>query len=45
MNRVLIEDFLKPAVVGEDPFNVDRIWEKMYRLTFNYDRKGAPPIA
>ncbi|MCJ7608473.1 hypothetical protein MUP00_02230 [Candidatus Bathyarchaeota archaeon] len=30
MNRVLVEDVLRPKIVGEDPFNVERIWEKMY---------------
>jgi L-alanine-DL-glutamate epimerase-like enolase superfamily enzyme len=30
VNRVLIEDVLRPKIVGEDPFNVERIWEKMY---------------
>ncbi len=30
LNKVLIEDSLKPYVIGEDPLNTERIWEKMY---------------
>jgi len=38
---VLIEGLLKPQVVGEDPLNTERIWEKMYWATLNYGRRGA----
>src|SRR5437879_4939375 len=27
-----IEDYLAPALVGEDPRNVERLWEKMARV-------------
>ncbi len=40
-NRVLIEDSLKPYVIGEDPLNTERIWEKMYWATLQYGRRGA----
>jgi len=41
LNRVLIEDSLKPYVIGEDPLNTERIWEKMYWATLQYGRRGA----
>jgi D-arabinonate dehydratase len=41
----LIRDVLRPQVVGEDPFNFERIWEKMWWATFNFGRRGAPIIA
>lgn len=45
LNRMLIEDMLKPQVIGEDPLNNERIWEKMYWATLQYGRRGAPIIA
>jgi L-rhamnonate dehydratase len=32
---------LKEMVIGEDPFDVARIWEKMYQGTLHYGRRGA----
>ena len=32
---------MKDLVVGEDPLMVERIWNKLYRATFRYGRKGA----
>jgi D-arabinonate dehydratase len=36
---------LKPKIVGEDPFDVQRIWEKMWWGTFISGRRGAPVAA
>lgn len=36
---------LKPAVIGEDPMNIQRIWDQMYWRCFNQGRKGLPIIA
>jgi len=41
LTKVLIEDTLKPMVIGEDPLNSERIWEKMYWATLQYGRRGA----
>ena len=30
LNKVLIENAFKPLVVGEDPMDTERIWDKMY---------------
>ncbi len=32
---------LKDAVIGEDPFDVEKIWNKMYRLSYYYGRRSA----
>lgn len=45
VTRAIIQDVLKPKIVGEDLFNVERIWEKMWWATFNAGRRGAPIIA
>ncbi len=36
-----INDLLRPLVVGEDPFDTERLWDKMYRATLTVGRKGA----
>ena len=41
LDKVLIEDLLKPYVIDEDPLNTERIWEKMYWATLQYGRRGA----
>ncbi len=40
--RALILDVFKPMVVGEDPFEVERIWEKVYWTYYGSVRRGAP---
>ena len=41
--RAFIEEWIKPPLVGENPMNVERLWEKVYRrsLGHNNNRKGA----
>jgi L-rhamnonate dehydratase len=36
----VIEHHLKQLVAGENPFDVEFLWEKMFRSTLNYGRKG-----
>ncbi|MCK5425177.1 MAG: L-rhamnonate dehydratase, partial [Emcibacter sp.] len=36
-----IDDYLAPLVIGEDPFDYAYIWEKMYRRTAAWGRKGV----
>ncbi len=36
----VLEHHLKPIVLGQNPFDVELLWEKMYRSTLNYGRKG-----
>ena len=36
-----IENVLKPYVIGEDPLNTERIWEKMYWGSLSSGRRGA----
>jgi D-galactarolactone cycloisomerase len=37
----VINTTLKPLIIGEDPFNVGVLWEKMYFATQPYGRKGV----
>jgi L-alanine-DL-glutamate epimerase-like enolase superfamily enzyme len=41
LSKVLIENILKSQVVGEDPLNTERIWNKMYWASLMWGRKGA----
>ncbi|MFH1639221.1 MAG: mandelate racemase/muconate lactonizing enzyme family protein [Chloroflexota bacterium] len=43
--KALVEDVLKPYVIGEDPMNNERIWSKMYWGTLGSGRRGAILIA
>jgi len=37
----IIEQCLKPLVLGANPFDVEVLWEKMFRSTINFGRKGV----
>ncbi len=37
----VIEHQLKPVLLGEDPREVEALWDRMYKLTRWYGRKGA----
>ena len=41
----IIETALKPIVLGQDPFDVDVLWERMYNRTRPFGQKGAVPNA
>ncbi len=36
----VLEEHLKPILLGCNPFDVELLWERMYRGTLNYGRKG-----
>lgn len=37
----IVEDHLQPMLVGEDPLQVEALWERCYRITRWYGRKGV----
>ena len=41
VTKKTIDTYLKPLVIGEDPFDYAYIWEKMYRRTLAWGRKGV----
>lgn len=41
MMALVIDRQLAPLLVGEDPTDVERLWDMMYRVTRWYGRKGA----
>lgn len=40
-----IDQYFAPMVIGEDPFDYAYLWEKMYRRTHAWGRKGIGMIA
>ncbi len=40
-----IDEYLKPLVIGEDPFDYAYIWEKMYRRTHAWGRRGLGMVS
>ncbi len=43
--QTIVQVALKPILVGQDPGDVDVLWERMYNLTRPYGQKGAVPNA
>jgi len=41
----VVETTLKPIVMGQDPFDVEVLWEKMHYLTLPFGGRGTVPIA
>jgi L-alanine-DL-glutamate epimerase-like enolase superfamily enzyme len=41
----IIRDQLAPLLIGEDPFDIERLWDKMYASRVYWDLKGALVIA
>ncbi len=39
--KTVIDQHLAMMIVGEDPFNTELLWHKMYRSTVRFGRKGA----
>jgi L-rhamnonate dehydratase len=36
----IVREHLRHLVLGADPFDVERLWETMFRATINYGRRG-----
>jgi L-alanine-DL-glutamate epimerase-like enolase superfamily enzyme len=36
----IVDETLKPLLIGQDPCNIERLWHLMYRSTFRYGRRG-----
>ncbi len=43
--KQIIDIYLAPAVIGEDPFDYEYLWQKMYRSTLAWGRKGIAVAA
>ena len=43
--REIVEKEFRPLLLGKDPFDVEKLWEKMYLESYLYGRSGAAIIA
>ncbi len=41
-NQTIVERVIAPMVVGEDPFERERLWHKVYNLLRDHGQKGMP---
>ena len=41
----VVQEELRPILVGEDPFRVERLWQTMYARTHQHGRRGAVLMA
>jgi L-lyxonate dehydratase len=43
--KEVIDLYLKPLLMGRDPWDVERLWQHMYRKTMAFGRKGIGMVA
>lgn len=41
----IIEDHFRHLLVGQDPFDIEKLWDQMFRSSLPYGRKGLPIMA
>jgi L-alanine-DL-glutamate epimerase-like enolase superfamily enzyme len=41
----MIDDYLKPLLIGADPWDYEFLWQHMYRKTMAFGRKGVGMVA
>jgi L-rhamnonate dehydratase len=39
--KAIIDQYLKPLVIGQDPWDYEYLWQRMYRSTHAWGRKGS----
>lgn len=45
ITKQFIDVYLKPLLMGENPWDVERLWQHMYRKTMAFGRKGLGMVA
>jgi len=45
VTKSLIDLYLKPVIVGSDPWDIEFLWQQMYRRTIAFGRKGVAMTA
>lgn len=43
--KALIEDHFGRLLIGEEPFDIEMLWDQMFRASLPYGRKGLPIMA
>jgi L-rhamnonate dehydratase len=45
VTKELIDTYLKPLLIGADPWDTEFLWQQMYRRTMAFGRKGVAMVA
>ena len=45
ITKQLIDLYLKPLLIGQEPWDLERLWQHMYRKTMAFGRKGIGMVA
>ncbi|MBW4028742.1 MAG: L-rhamnonate dehydratase [Acidobacteria bacterium] len=45
VTKAMIDTYLKPILLGSDPWDTEHLWQQMYRRTMAFGRKGVAMIA
>jgi L-rhamnonate dehydratase len=45
VTKEMIDTYLKPVLIGADPWDVEYLWQQMYRRTMAFGRKGVAMVA
>jgi L-rhamnonate dehydratase len=45
ITKQVIDLYLKPLLIGQNPWDVERLWQHMYRKTMAFGRKGIGMVA
>jgi len=43
--QLIVEEHFARLLIGEDPFDIERLWDQLFRAALPYDRKGLATIA
>ena len=45
VTKTCIDTYLKPLLIGADPWDIEFLWQQMYRRTMAFGRKGVGMVA